>query len=228
MILGFNLLPAFPLDGGRVARALLWRTSGDRLLATDRAAAVGRFFAVLIAAVGVLALGGGLFGGAWLLVVAAFLYVDADAEARFTHLEQALGGHTVAELAVPPVTLPAAATLEEAIRAFAAQRFTAFPVVDEQGRAVGLLTIARVRAVAAAARAQRTAGEVADRDPELRVAASEPAMAVLQRPAFARVGRAVVVDDAGRAIGLVSRTDIERVMRVGELDRGHDQRLQPR
>jgi Zn-dependent protease len=227
-ILVFNLLPAFPLDGGRVARALLWRIDHDRVRATNQAAAAGRAFAVLLAAAGVLAIGAGLLTGVWFLLIAAFLYVAGDAEARVVRLEAALGGRRVADIAVPPICLPASATIAQALETgFAAHRFTSFPVIDADGRALGLLTLEHVRAVDPASRAWRTAGELADRDPQLRLGADEPAVAALQRPAFARVGRAVVVDADGRPIGLLSRTDVERTLRVGDVAGDHDHRLQP-
>lgn len=218
MILVFNLLPAFPLDGGRVLRSLLWRFGGDRVRATMRAAAVGRVFALVLAAIGFMSLSAGGFGGLWLLLVAAFIYFAGDAEARSARLERALAGRHVADLAASPVCLAGSATALEAIeRGFAIHPFTAFPVVDDGGRAIGLLSLDRVKAVPAAERELRTVAQLADADPDLLVDPATPVATLLARPAFARVGRAVVVDADRRPIGLLSTTDVARAVRVGDL-----------
>jgi CBS domain-containing protein len=117
-----------------------------------------------------------------------------------------------------PATLRAALTLDEAVVAgFSRHLFTAFPVVDDAGFAVGVLSVGDVRAVPARQRAHRTAGEVASRDDELIVPSGVVAAELLARPAFQRVGRAVVVDRARRPIGLVSITDLQRRLRADEL-----------
>jgi Zn-dependent protease len=80
LILGFNLVPAFPLDGGRVARALLWRRSGDIVAATSAAAGVGRAFGYLLIAFGALLAFRGAPGGLWFAVIGVFLVIAANAE----------------------------------------------------------------------------------------------------------------------------------------------------
>jgi CBS domain-containing protein len=117
-----------------------------------------------------------------------------------------------------PATLPAAVTLDEAVAAgFSRHLFTAFPVVDAAGSAVGVLSVDDVRAVPAARRSHRTAGEAAARDEDLIVPTGVMAADLLARPTFQRVGRAVVVDRARRPIGLVSITDLQRRLRADEL-----------
>ena len=218
-ILAFNLLPAFPLDGGRVLRALLWRRSGDQLAATDRAAGVGRGFGYALVALGVFAFLSGAIGGLWLGLIGFFLLVASGSEAQHLHLERALAGRTVAEvMASPAVSVPAGATIAEAVeRGFARHLFTSFPVVEADGRAVGLLTITRARSLDHGARARVRAGEAADRDPSLLVGPDLPLADLAARPAFARVGRAVVVGPGGRLVGIVSIGDVERLMRAAEL-----------
>jgi Zn-dependent protease len=219
LILGFNLLPAFPLDGGRVARALLWLRSGDHDAATARASGIGRLFGMAMVAFGAFAFLGGAPGGLWFALIGVFLIVAATAEARQTELERSFAGTTVAELmSAPAVTLPAALTLEEAVReGFAHHLYSAFGVVDDRGRAIGVLTIQHVRAVPAARRHRVLAGEAAARDADLLVAPSLPVAELLGRPAFARIGRAVAVDPAGRPLGVVSATDVERRLRADAL-----------
>jgi CBS domain-containing protein len=95
--------------------------------------------------------------------------------------------------------------------------YTAFPVIGAQRRAPGVLTIARVEALPAAQRTTTTVGEIAHRDPTLIVGESAEVEELLERPSFARVGRAVVVDTAGAPVGVVSITDIQRAMRSARL-----------
>lgn len=223
MILAFNLLPAFPLDGGRVARSLLWLRSGDENRATLVAARIGRTFGWCFAALGVVAFTAGAPAGIWLMLVGGFLVIAASAEVQQTRVEQAFGGMTVGEIMTSPVvTLEEGWTLLDAAAQFATHLFSAFPVVDDVGHVVGILTIDELRHVPPIERLTTTVGEVAARAPELLVDPTTPAADVLERPAFAHAGRAVVVDERGAAAGIVSITDIERRIRAGELTAAAD------
>lgn len=215
-ILVFNMLPAFPLDGGRVVRALLWRRFDDRERATTWAASIGRGFGYVLVAFGILALVSGAAGGLWLALVGGFIIVAASAEEQGVRIEHALGERTVAQLMSPdPATLRAGITLDDAVaRAFSTHLFTAFPVVDDTERAVGLLSLRDVRAVPAAARGRTLVDDAMSRDPALFVAPGLAAIELVQTPAFARAGRAVVVGPLGHPIGLVSVTDVERRLRA--------------
>jgi Zn-dependent protease len=222
-ILVFNLLPAFPLDGGRIARSLMWRHHGDRDRATATAGRLGRAFGWGFVALGALAFLEGLIDGLFLALVGGFLIIAGGAEARASEVAHALGDRTAADLmSTPAVSLPATLTVADAIElGFARYLFSAFPVTDPAGRAIGIVTLRDVQAMPAPQRAITTLGALAHRDPELRVEPSHSAFAVLADPVFRRVGRAVVIDSAGRPIGLVSITDIERRLRAeGLLPRG--------
>ena len=99
----FNLIPGFPMDGGRVLRALLWRVRGDRLVATRNAATVGRAFAYLLVGLGVfLALQpGAILGGLWLAVIGWFLSNAAEATLLQTTIDQGLSGVRVRDAMDP-------------------------------------------------------------------------------------------------------------------------------
>ncbi|MGZ4269703.1 MAG: site-2 protease family protein [Solirubrobacteraceae bacterium] len=225
-ILGFNLLPAFPLDGGRVARSLLWRGMGDRRRATDVAALIGRGFGIGLVALGTLAFLGGAVGGLWLALIGGFLIMAAGAEAQGSRVAQSFAGRSVESLmSAPAVTLREDLTIEEAVAAgFARHLFSAFPVVGPDARALGIVTIDDVRAVLPADRPRRLVSEVAHRDPALLVPLGTPMTELLSRPAFLRIGRAVVLDDDGRAAGLISVTDAQRRLRADALLPGAPQR----
>jgi Zn-dependent protease/predicted transcriptional regulator len=218
LILGFNLLPAFPLDGGRVARALLWRRSGDIMRATNTAAGLGRGFGWALIAFGVLLTLSGAAGGLWFAVIGVFLVAAAGAERLHEQVVVTFTGVSAAELmSHPVVTLPSELTLADAQRHFEQHRYTAFPVTDPSGRAIGLLTINQLARTPRSRRATITVGELADRDPALLVGELEDVGQLLERAAFMRVGRAAVVDEPGRPVGIVSLTDIERTLRSSNL-----------
>jgi len=216
-ILVFNLLPAFPLDGGRVARALIWRWRGDLRRATAAAATIGRGFGYGMIALGVLAALGGAVGGVWLAVVGFFVVVAAKAEEGGLRIRTAFAGREAGRfMSFPAVAMPVGISVEEAVQGyFARHRYTAFPVIDD-GRPVGLIDASHVERVDPAQRATTTVREAAVLDPELLVGERQDVAELLERPAFQRVGRAVVVSDGGE-IGVISITDVERALRAIEL-----------
>lgn len=220
-ILALNLMPAFPLDGGRVLRSLLWRRWGDRDRATLAAARGGRGFGFVLAATGVLSFLGGAPGGLWLSLIGWFLIVASGAEAQASRAAELLGGERVADLmSSPAACLGERMTVADAIAdGFAHHLYSSFPVVDADHRPVGLLTLADVRAVAASDRATTLVGDAAQHDRELVVAPDLPAVDLMAQPAFRRVGRAAVAEPGGPVSGLVSVSDLERRLRDEELAR---------
>ena len=218
-ILALNLLPAFPLDGGRVLRALLWLRSGDQVRATARAGAVGRVFGWTFVFLGLLGISSGAPAGIWTALIGGFLILAGRAETEHLRVEHTLEGRRVEDVMSAPVqVVGAASTVEEAVRdAFARHLHRAFPVVDPDGRALGLLTLADARRVPAGRRPEVLVGHIADRDPELFVSGSEPLAALVARPGFARTGRAVVVGPAGEPAGIVSSSDVQRLVAALEL-----------
>ena len=113
----FNLLPAYPLDGGRVLQALVWRATGDKYRATRAAVLVGRVFAWLMIALGIAqTLAGGVTGGLWLTFIGWFLLQAGAAEGMQADLREALGGHTVGELATRFTPITPDTTAEAALQ----------------------------------------------------------------------------------------------------------------
>jgi len=222
LILVFNLMPAFPLDGGRVLRSLLWRRSGDMRRSTETAASVGRGFGYLLIALGGLEFVSGAPEGLWLALIGFFIVTAAGAEATGAQVQAALSGVRVRELMSAPVlSIPADVSVAQAAADFfLARRFTAFPVVDEQGLALGLVSLAQIEALTPELRERRRVGELAERDPSLLVGEDEEVTGLLQRAAFVRVGRAVVTDGSGHPIGLLSITDVQRTLRASQLADG--------
>ena len=218
-ILVFNMLPAFPLDGGRVLRALLWKSSGSRSAATATAGRIGTGCGWAFVAFGVIGVLGGAPGGLWFALIGGFIVVAAQAERTRATIEHELAGVSVTDVMAPdPVTVPDWLTADGAISSHVGRHlYSAFPVIDAEGRAAGLLTLDGLRRVPPAERGLRRVSDVAVRDPALTVTGDVDVAELVLRPAFARIGRAVVVSDAGEVIGLVSTTDVERRLKRAEL-----------
>ena len=116
MLFVFNLIPAFPLDGGRIARAVVWRITGDRNRATRVAGRIGEGFAYLLIGVGIfLAARGDLFNGLWLAVIGWFIAQSARAAVASTAFTERIDGITVADIMdAQPVSMPAGTPLTQA------------------------------------------------------------------------------------------------------------------
>ena len=212
-ILVFNLLPAFPLDGGRVARALIWRHTGDVARATAVAARIGRGFGYAMLALGLLGVAAGAIGGIWLAIVGMFVIAAAGAEESATRTRAIFTGREARQfMSFPAVTVPSGITAQEALSHFARHRFSALPVVDD-GNLVGLLRIDSIEAIPAPRRSTVLVDEIADPDPNLLVDADRDIGEVLESEAFQRIGR-VIVRVKGRGIGVLSITDLKRAERI--------------
>jgi Zn-dependent protease/CBS domain-containing protein len=213
----FNLIPAAPLDGGRVLRAWWWMRKGDRLEATVAATRSGRVFGYLLIAVGVLefAAGAGI-GGIWFVFLGWFLLSAAQAEFRHAMLVDALGDVRVADLMTAgPVTVAAEMTVQALLdEVMLSHHCSAFPVVTAAGATVGLVTLGHVRAVEPARREGTTVGEVATPLDEVVVAsAGDPAPDLVARLQGSRDGRALVFE-SGTLVGIVTPTDVMRASDV--------------
>src|ERR1019366_5513181 len=192
LILVFNLMPAFPLDGGRVLRSLLWRRSGEIGRSTETAASVGRGFGYVMIALGGLELLSGAPEGLWLALIGFFIVMAAGAQAVGAQVQAALSAVHASELmSSPVVSIPERTPVAQAgAEWFVPHRYTSFPVVDDSGRAIGLVSVTQLQALARgrrrAAGAEQLLGEISDRDPGLLVAGDEDVGRLLARPALAR------------------------------------------
>lgn len=217
----FNLIPAAPLDGGRVLRAAVWRRTGDRHRAALIAARAGRVLGIALVAIGlaeVVLLRG--FGGLWLALLGWFLVTAARAEEQYTVQQRALAGVPVADVMTPdPTTAPPELSVQRFIDDYLmSARFSALPLLDHADRLVGLVTVNRIRQVPAPDRAGTRLLDVACPPNEVPVAApEEPLTDLLPRMAGCTDGRAAVLDSDGRLVGIVSPSDVARAVQSGEL-----------
>ncbi|WP_052270213.1 site-2 protease family protein [Streptomyces sp. MUSC 125] len=212
----FNALPAAPLDGGRLLRAYLWHRTGDRLRATQGATAAGRalgWFMVVTGFADLLFIGN--LAGLWPALIGWFLIAAATAEARQAQMRGALEGVPVSRVMTPdPVTVPATATLAAFLAEgpFGLYRHSAFPVLEADGSVTGLLTLRRVNAAPAHARATTTVREVMHPLGEVVTAVpQEPVLDLLPRLEANPLRRALVID-GGRVAGILTVADIARAL----------------
>jgi Zn-dependent protease len=213
-LLLFNLVPAFPLDGGRILRAWLWRRRGDRYRATATAAFWGRVCSFLMIGLGLLA----FFlerdlGGVWLIFLGLFLLSAARNQEAQVLAQGALAGLRVSDvMSRDPMVAPGWITVEEFMRTYLPiQRAAAYPLKTFDGALDGLVTLTRLAEVP---HEHRRSTRVRDVGVGLDVIPTatpgEPVAAILNR--FASGEGHVLVLDAGRLVGLVTPADITRVL----------------
>lgn len=198
----FNLLPGFPMDGGRVLRALLARTR-PFARATQIAAEVGKAFALLLGLFGL------LNGNILLIGIAFFIYIGASSEAQQTTLTAAFENVAVRDVMTPienVKTVTPETTVSELLEKMFNQRHTGYPVVED-GQLVGMVTLDDAREVPAVEREAFTVDDIMSSDLKT-VAAHSDAMTALQAIQQNGIGRLLVVDADGEFAGLISRTDL--------------------
>ena len=215
----FNLIPGFPMDGGRVLRAIVWRIRGDRLAATRVAAHVGRGFAYIFIGIGVfLALqpGASIIGGLWLALIGWFLSNAADGTLAQAGVERSLRGIRVRDAmeSAPPSVSP-----NESVAMLVNERMLrgadrSFLVRHEDGGLAGLVTLGDVRRLA---REQWPGARVTDimtRYADLATIGPEvPLVDALRVLEQHEVGQLPVVDEDGRRpVGVVTRQGILRLL----------------
>lgn len=205
-LLVFNLLPAFPMDGGRVLRALLVTRKG-MVRGTRIAARIGQVFAM---GIGLL----GLFGNPMLMIIAAFIYLAAEAEAAAVETRAAGEGVTAHAMMITDLrTLPVYATLQQAVQLLLAGEQREFPIVDNDGRLEGLLTRDHLVRGLSELGPGATVGTVMARDVEAVTATVpfEQALAQLRRSGLPALP---VVDQARTVIGLITTDNIADLILV--------------
>jgi Zn-dependent protease/predicted transcriptional regulator len=217
LLAAFNLLPASPLDGGRVLHSVLWRAKGDYAWATRVASEIGQGFGYLFIGLGLaMFIFQGSFSGAWLAFIGWYLLQGAKAEARYVATEQALSGLRVRDLMVRhPITVDAGSTIGRFMDDVASShRFTTYPVI-EGGRPVGLLAFASVAAVPRSEwDTRRVRDTMISLDQVPLLIEDESAVDALADLSAPRANRGLVVEN-GALAGLLSITDLARALEVG-------------
>lgn len=212
LLLGaFNLIPAFPMDGGRVLRALLARRIGFRR-ATTVAVQVGKSIALFM----------GLFGllvfNPWLILIALFIYMGAGEEQRETTIAEALEGLTVKQIMSSPVsTVTPGMTVRQMIDKMLVEKHLGYPVV-EGDKIVGIITLQDAQKVPVGKQDTVLVRQVMTRE-VVSVPPSAPVMDALQAVTRNNIGR-ILVKDGEQMVGIVSRSDLMRVLEVRTAEKG--------
>lgn len=216
LILVFNLLPAYPMDGGRVARAIAWRRSGDRTKATRFAANLGRVFGYVFIGGGILlAVSGAVFTGVWLALVGMVINGSARGAAMQTAISSRIGDVSVADVMDrEPVAIPGELSVEQALdEYFLRYRWPWFPVVDAAHRFLGLIQRDRADEVPEIERAGSPVSDLVDHDIGLFVRDDTPLDSLLANQNLRRLGALMAVDAEGRLSGVVTIEQVGRALR---------------
>ncbi|MFW6449044.1 MAG: CBS domain-containing protein, partial [Halobacteriota archaeon] len=206
----FNMLPAFPMDGGRVLRALLARTRpfAD---ATRTASEVGKLLAFVMGIIGLLGFNIILIG------IAFFIYIAASSEAQRVMTEAALAGVVVEDVMTPVDRLRVVApdtTVSELVGRMFRERHTGYPVLED-GRPVGIVTLSDAREVREVEQDAFEVHDIMSTDLET-IAPGAPAIEAITQMQAADVGRLLVIDEDGTLQGLISRSDIMHALEIAQ------------
>jgi Zn-dependent protease/CBS domain-containing protein len=219
VLAAFNLLPGFPMDGGRVLRALLARNR-PFARATQIAAEVGKGFAILMGLIGL------LVPNFVLIALAFFIYIGASSEAQRTTMTAAFENVAVSDIMTPrdeidtvEPDLSVAALIERMFQ----QRHTGYPVMD-QGALLGMVTLADAREVPEIERDAYLVEDVMTSDVKT-IDADSNAMTAFENMQQAGIGRLIVMQD-GEVAGLISRTDLMTALDIIKSSGGNPGTLQ--
>nr|PZN90584.1 MAG: site-2 protease family protein [bacterium] len=217
----FNLLPGFPLDGGRLFRSLVWKITGDVTRATRIASNGGKWLGYVLVFLGILqAFAGNVLGGLWLVFIGWFLRNAAITSYEQHLIRMVLEGVRAAEtMTRNPETVPSHLTVQELVDDyFMRRRYQAFPVVDD-GYPVGIVTINQVKELPREEWPVRTVGSImAPAQDGVTVRPEERMTSVLEKMEASGLRRVLVTRD-GRLEGIITATDVaawlDRVRQLG-------------
>jgi Zn-dependent protease/CBS domain-containing protein len=216
LILGaFNLIPGFPMDGGRVLRSILWGKTKNYFYATRKASGIGQKIALFFIIFGLFSFLTGFPGGLWLMFIGWFLYTAAQASYQQVSLQENLSGLKVKDVMVKDmVTLGSPVTLEEAVNGyFLKYGYGGFPVFDN-GRFLGIITLKEVKDIP---REDWMKVKVSDvlisHNREWEVLPEDDVMKALELMITKDKGRLVVTDN-NKVIGLITRDGIAKYIQV--------------
>lgn len=203
---GFNFLPAFPMDGGRVLRAFLATRMGY-LEATEKAAGVGKIFAIFMGILGFF-----LFpGGIWFVLIAFIIYIGASEEEKSTIVAVTLEGVKVKDIMTTDVvTVPPAMNVSELVDFMLKTKHMGYPVFD--GKLLGIVTLNDVRKIPVENRVNTTVKDIMTEN-IISVKPETSAVETLKIISRHNIGRVLVIKD-NRAVGIVSRTDLIKSVQI--------------
>ncbi len=217
LVLVFNLLPAFPMDGGRIARAIAWWKTGDRTSATRFAANLGRVFAYLFIGGGLLLIASGdVFAGVWLALIGFVINSSAKAASMQTAITGRISDLSVADVMDrEPVAIPDELSVEQALdEYFLRYRWPWFPVVNAAYRFLGLVVRDKADEVPETSRATSHVSDLLEHDDgTFQIRDDAPLDSLLSSQALRRFGALMAVDADGRLSGVITAEQVGRALR---------------
>jgi Zn-dependent protease len=217
LVLVFNLLPAFPMDGGRVVRAIAWWRTGDRNSATRFAAGLGRIFGYVFIGGGLLIIvNGDAFGGIWLALIGVVINSSARAASMQTRITGRISELRVSDVMDrEPVAIPDELSVERALdEYFLRYRWPWFPVVDAAHRFLGLVVRDKADEVPETSRTTSFVSDLLERDDgTFQVRDDAPLDSLLSSRALRRFGALMAVDAEGRLSGVITAEQVGRALR---------------
>lgn len=216
LIIGvFNLIPGFPMDGGRVLRSVIWEKKKNFYYATQRASSIGQKIALFFIIFGIFSILTGMSGGLWLMLVGWFLYTAAQASYQQSTLQESLSGIKVRDIMVKDiVTLSSFITVDEAVNNyFLRYGYGGFPIIDD-GKFLGIVTLKEVKNIH---RENWGREKVADilvpHDKRWEVSPEDNVMKALELMIKEDKGRLVIIEN-NKLSGLITRNGIARYVQI--------------
>lgn len=212
----FNLVPGFPLDGGRVLRSVIWQFTGSLRRATQIAAGSGMLIGYLFVMLGVFqVIAGNILGGVWIALIGWFLAGAASGSLRQQTLHDQFAGVRVADIMrVDPVTIGPATSVHDLVENYLLARNLRAVPVTEDGRLVGMVTLGDIRKADRGLWESTAVAEImGGRDGLTAVAPDDTLVVALEHMAVGDFDRLPVVED-GRLVGILSRSEMLRRLQV--------------
>lgn len=216
ILAGFNLVPAFPLDGGRVLRSALWYWKGNLRWATRIASQIGSAFGIILIVLGVIYfIRGAFLGGIWWAIIGLFIRKASQMSYQRVLIRHALEGETVGRfMKREPVTVPPDISIKDLVEEYVYKHhFKMYPVTKDGGL-VGCITTKEIKAVPRDKWAERKVADVAQPcSPENSIGPDTDATVALSL--MGKTGQSrLMVTEGGRLVGLIALKDLLRFLTV--------------
>jgi len=218
LIFIFNIVPAYPLDGGRIARAVIWKVTGDKLRGTRAAARLGEGFAVLLGGFGLyLLLQTSSYTGIWLMFLAFMIWQSARMALTGTSAASRVQGVRVADIMDhEPVAVRGTSTVQAAVDdLFLRYQSEWLPVIDGDGRFIGIARRARAEQLVSDGQGNATVGSILEPDMgRMSVLEGRPLTDVLSLESLSRLGAVLATDEDDVLTGMVTIDQVRRVLQT--------------
>lgn len=214
ILAGFNLLPAFPLDGGRVLRSILWAAKDNLKWATQIASKIGSGFGIALMLFGVFSfIMGNLIGGIWMFVIGLFIRGASQSSYQQLLIRRSLEGEPVKKfMKSDPVTVSPSLSLEDLVEDYVYKHHYKLYPVTEGDDLKGCITINQIKEVPKEERSQHTVGEIAQACSDINtISPDEDSMNALQTMHKHKTSRLMVVDN-GQLVGVIALKDIMEML----------------